>query len=275
VGFRLIAMCYDLIPWKFPHFFADRASVEQFSAGLEALLRDADVVLSPSQATAADLGEFAQSLGLPRPRVAPITLGCDPPADVERAPPWASTLPEAGFVLCVGTIAVRKNHRLLYHVWRRLAERGVEPIPALVLAGDRGWLTGDILTMIERDPLTRDTVRVVGAVADDELAWLYRRCLFSVYPSLYEGWGLPVAESIAHGRPCIASSVSSIPEAGFGQAMVIDPLDFSAWYDAIAGFITDRASLAAAAAALRQAPRLPDWAETARQFEALLDASRA
>jgi glycosyltransferase involved in cell wall biosynthesis len=271
VGFRLIAMCYDLIPWKFPHFFADRASVEQFGASLEALLRDADLMLCPSHATAEDLQEFAQSRGLAAPRVARITLGCDPPApNAARPPSWADALPEAGFVLCVGTIAVRKNHRLLYHVWRRLAEQGVSSIPALVLAGDRGWLTGDVLTMIERDPLTANHIRVVGAVGDDELAWLYRHCLFSVYPSLYEGWGLPVAESIAAGRPCLASSVSSIPEAGAGQAIVIDPLDLRAWYDAIAALVTDRATLAAAVEAIRRAPRPPDWSETARQFRALL-----
>jgi hypothetical protein len=273
IGFRLIAMCYDLIPWKFPHFFADRASVEQFCCSLEALLRDADLMLCPSRATEDDLHAFARSVGAAPPRIARITLGSDPPAPaLARPPAWADALSPAGFVLCVGTIQVRKNHRLLYQVWRRLAEEGVAPIPTLVLAGDRGWLTGDVLTMIERDPLTRDHIRVAGAVGDDELAWLYRHCLFSVYPSLYEGWGLPVAESIAAGRPCIASSAASMPEAGAGLAMLIDPLDLRAWYDAIVALVVDRERLAACAESIRTSPRPPDWSETARQFRALLEA---
>jgi hypothetical protein len=272
-GFRLIAMCYDLIPWKFPHFFADRASVERFCGSLEALLRDADVMLCPSHATEEDLHAFARSVGVTPPRIARITLGSDPPVPGPgRAPTWAETLPSSGFVLCVGTIQVRKNHRLLYHVWRRLAEQRVAPIPPLVLAGDRGWLTGDVLTMIERDPLTRDHIRVAGAVADEELAWLYRNCLFSVYPSLYEGWGLPVAESIAAGRPCIASSAASMPEAGAGLAILIDPLDLRAWYDAIVALVTDRTRLAACVDSIRRSPRPPDWSQTARQFRTLLEA---
>jgi glycosyltransferase involved in cell wall biosynthesis len=271
-GFRLIAMCYDLIPWRFPHYFADPAAVERFCGSLEALLRNADLMLCPSRATEHDLRAFAQSIGAPPPRIAQITLGSDPPPPgSEQAPAWAGALSPDGFVLCVGTIQVRKNHRLLYQVWRRMAEDGVAPIPTLVLAGDRGWLTGDVLTLIERDPLTRDHIRIAGAVGDDELAWLYRNCLFSVYPSLYEGWGLPVAESLAAGRPCIASSAASMPEAGAGLAVLIDPLDLRAWYDAVLAFTTDRARLAACAERIRQGARPPTWAEATQRFRALLD----
>jgi glycosyltransferase involved in cell wall biosynthesis len=70
-------------------------------------------------------------------------------------------------------------------------------------------------------------------VSDAVLSWLYRNCAWTLYPSFSEGWGLPVSESLAHGKFCVASSASALKEAGQGLIRHIDPLDFAAWRDTV------------------------------------------
>ncbi len=270
VGCRLVAMCYDLIPWRFPHFYADGASVRQFCDNLVDLLPHADMMLAPSRATAQDLRAFAAAHALAEPAIEVVALGSNSAVVAPRRPRWADALPPSGFALCVGTVQVRKNHRLLYNVWRRLVDDGVAALPTLVLAGDAGWLTGDVRSLITNDPAVGECIRMTGAVDDAELAWLYRHCRFSVYPALYEGWGLPVAEGLAAGRPCIASSSSSIPEAAAGLATLIDPLDFRGWYDAVKRHACDDAFLHDRVSRIKAAPPLPDWAAAGQEFVALL-----
>ena len=89
------------------------------------------------------------------------------------------------------------------------------------------------LWQIAHDPAVRDSVVVRHDVSDAALAWLYRECAFTLYPSFYEGWGLPVSESLAHGKFCIASTAPALVEAGQGLTKHIDPLDFVAWKSAI------------------------------------------
>ena len=76
----------------------------------------------------------------------------------------------------------------------------------------RGWLSEDIYEVMTHDPQTRATFVFLHDATDEELAWLYRHCEFTVYPSFYEGWGLPIGESLAYGVPCLASRTSSMPE---------------------------------------------------------------
>lgn len=267
----LIAMVYDLIPWRLPHFFADRASVLGFCDNLSRLLPHAEAILVPSRATGSDLEAFAHDRGLPLPPVAPIALGRGPvPEGQPRRPDWAMSLGSDGFALCVGTVQVRKNHRLLYNVWRRLLERGTPGMPTLVLAGDVGWLTGDVRALIARDPLVAGKIVITGPVDDDELAWLYRSCRFTLYPSLYEGWGLPVAESLCAGKTCITSSSSSMPEAAAGMTTLVDPYDFARWCDAVRAHVCDVEHLREAERRIDAGQIRAMWQDAERRFLDLL-----
>ncbi len=160
--------------------------------------------------------------------------------------------------------------QLLYQLWRRFAEEGMKDIPKLVLAGARGWLTQDLLHQIEHDPLVKESIVILHGVDDRQLNWLYSNCLFTLYPSLYEGWGLPIVESLQHGKPCIASTTSSMPEAGQGLAKHCDPYDFKAWYETILHWHRDRHALAHQAQRIAYEFKSRSWDDFRSDFFASL-----
>ena len=136
-------------------------------------------------------------------------------------------------MLCVSTIEARKNHEVLYNAWDRLVAKHGDEFPQLVIVGMVGWGVSDLLFRMRTNPRLKNRIRILDNLADAELAWLYRHSLFSVFPSLYEGWGLPVVESLALGKPCICSTAPAVTEAAQGLAMELDPLDTPAWVEAI------------------------------------------
>lgn len=267
VGVSLVFLCYDLVPIKFPHFYLPEAVVD-FERFAEFIAREASLVLCISEATRRDLEAFAAGKQLTLRQVRVIRLGhnLSPPSP---APPidLPSRVKPGGYVLYVSTIQVRKNHQMLYQIWRRFAERrDGGDLPYLVFVGIHGWLVDDLMSMIGRDPLVASRIVILSRTTDAELAWLYRNCLFTVYPSLYEGWGLPISESLAHGKICIASDNSSMPEAGEGLALHLDPLDFAAWYREIESLIDDPDRRAAMEAAIAAGYRPHDWAKAGASF---------
>lgn len=222
---RYVPIVYDVIPLLLPHLFEPWLPV-RFEQWFVETVRAADAVVTISENSRRDVLRLARERSIGAPPVTVVRLGDDLPAhEAVRPTALAGCAAEVPFVLMVGTVEPRKNHALAYHVWRRLIERHGARAPRLVIAGGEGWLTGDLRQHIARDPLTRDRVVWLNRVSGAELAWLYRNCLFAVYPSWYEGWGLPVAECLAHGKYCIASDRSSLPEVGGDLVGYHDPLD--------------------------------------------------
>jgi len=133
------------------------------------------------------------------------------------------------FVLCVGTVEVRKNHLQLFKVWQRLAHEAGAPMPLLIIAGKRGWEAEEAIAFLdaanERQAAGAEDEPILFAEAptDAELKWLYSSCLFTVFPSFAEGWGLPVGESLWFGKACAASKTTSVPEVGGEFCLYFDP----------------------------------------------------
>lgn len=103
----------------------------------------------------------------------------------------------------------------------------------MVVAGARGWLSEETMSRLLRTPVFAGVVHHVADASDREIAWLYENCAFTVYPSLYEGWGLPVSESHDFGKVCVTSDRSSLPEAGEGVALLLDPHDRGSWVEQV------------------------------------------
>jgi glycosyltransferase involved in cell wall biosynthesis len=116
-------------------------------------------------------------------------------------------------------------------------------VPTLVFAGRVGWLVSDFMQQLRNSNFLDGKIVHIESPTDQELEALYDGCLFTVFPSLYEGWGLPVTESHAFGRPCIASKTTSLPEAGGSLARYIDPDNTADAYRVIRETIEDQDGL--------------------------------
>jgi glycosyltransferase involved in cell wall biosynthesis len=127
----------------------------------------------------------------------------------------------------VGTIEPRKNQLRLAKAYARYLALGGAPMP-LVFAGGVGWLMDDFDNDFSKLNIAEKVI-MTGYVSDDELIWLYRNCYANLYPSLFEGFGLPVLEGMQFGAPTVTSRSTSIPEIAGEAAILLDPLDIEGW----------------------------------------------
>ena len=217
---------YDLIPITHPEYCGDQ-NISEFSFALGDGLNAFDFALTISEYVAGDVRKFLQKQGLRNIPIEAVPLAHqihDGPA-TSMVHGWTgpiASLKDRPFVLMVCTIEARKNHIYLYSVWKALIEEGLDP-PDLVFVGRFGWRVNDLRVMLEGTGFLGGRIHVLHDLFDADLEMLYRSCLFTAFPSITEGWGLPVGESLAHGRPCVASSTSSIPEVGGDLVDYIDP----------------------------------------------------
>jgi len=184
----------------------------------------ADHILTVSRHSKQDIVEYFH---VPAEKVTVTHLGCCLPMEATREPEreerfLASRQIRQPFLLSVGTQEPRKNINRLLAAYARFSRQGAGREMSLVLAGGKGWLTDDLDRQISHYGLG-DSVVVTGFVNDWQLSVLYRRALAFVYPSLYEGFGLPPLEAMAHGTPVIVSNTSSLPEVVGSAGILIDP----------------------------------------------------
>ncbi|MEI7645602.1 MAG: glycosyltransferase family 1 protein [Chloroflexales bacterium] len=206
-------------------------------------LRRADLVLVDSLATGADLHRL---LGVGQERVRLLYPGVSerfrplPAAEVEPLRAQLG-LPES-FLLFVGTLEPRKNLVRLVEAFGHLIGGGAHPELHLVIAGRRGWLYAETFATVERLGLT-ERVRFLDFVDDAHLPGVYNLARVFVYPSLYEGFGLPALEAMACGTPVVTANVSSLPEVAGDAAVLVDPLDPEAIAGGIARALAEPARL--------------------------------
>jgi glycosyltransferase involved in cell wall biosynthesis len=265
-GMRFALLVHDIIPVRRPEW-CDAGLVRDFMAWFDAMLPLCDHIFANSRYTAGDVERFAEErhLAIPRP-VTALPIGTSftafgPPAGTLRA-----GLPAAGgYVLFVSTIEARKNHMLMLRVWRRLLETmPPEQVPVLIFAGRVGWLVADLMRQLANCRYLDGHIRIVEDPSDVELIALYKGCLFTVFPSLFEGWGLPVSESLAMGKPCVVARATSLPESAGPLARYFDPENTADATAAIRAVLEDRPALAAWTAQVQAEFRPVPWDDTAR-----------
>ncbi len=213
-----VPIVYDMVTFE-PSMRPNRRSTVIERATLGPALRRAAAVLAISEATADALIEQ-----FPRARakttVAPLGVThTEAPTEAELA-----ELPAPGFVLAVGTLEPRKNLPRLVEAYRRLPTELQDRHP-LVVVGALGWETGETLAALRS---LGSRAILLGYVSDEALTELYRRCSVFCYPSLGEGFGLPVLEAMAAGAAVITSNISSLPEVGGEAVEYIEPRDAGA-----------------------------------------------
>lgn len=269
-----VPFIHDCIPILFPDWFVPELQ-RDFREWLSATLTLADGFLTNSKSTAADFAAIARELGHRDVRVTPVlldgTFSTDrselPGLDQRRALLDRLGLAERKFVLFVSTIEPRKNHEMLFEAWQAMIRtRAWSDVPPLVCVGGRGWRNSSVLDRLDSDARLRAKVLLVHDLTDEELDMLYGGCRFTVYPSRYEGWGLPITEALSRGRLVLAALASSLPEAGGDLAEYFSLTDPSELAAKLASLIDDDRLLAEREARIATmfAPR--SWAQIAEEI---------
>lgn len=222
-GTKFVMMVHDLIP-IYARETCDQGTARVFEEFLRRALRHVDHYLSVSESTAKDLRRYVASLSMPEPAITITRNGSSFEEFLSEQDRFlrvgADEIPDR-FVLFVATIEGRKNHKLMLEIWRRMIAQGDDP-PHLVCVGRMGWKSQNFVTeMVESNYLSGKII-LMQDISDAHLRLLYSRCLFTVCPSLYEGWGLPIGESLTAGKICVCSDRASLPEVGGEFAVYID-----------------------------------------------------
>lgn len=232
IGISPVHFIHDLIPITHPQYCRS-GEAERHRARMTAALTSATGLIANSEATVESLKAYAAEAGL---QVAPIVaawLGVE--EWLEEGQPSRSPTDPAGEFVVLGTIEARKNHRLLIDVWRKLAASGGS-VPTLHIVGQRGWEVDDVLNALDCDDRIRPFVREHRQLDDGGLRDLLRRATALLFPSMVEGYGLPMVEAMAMQVPVIASDLPVFREIGRGIPTFLDPADLDEWQQTIRAF---------------------------------------
>ena len=225
----LVYTLYDLSFLDHPEFSTEQNRLSCFNGVFEASLR-ADMIVAISDYSRKKYIEYFPLYPAERIEVAyPASRFNSKDMVTDSSNPYTD-LKKNGFWLTVGTLEPRKNLRRLLNAYARLAGDGSGK--PLVLAGAQGWLEDDLEHVIAEMGIS-GRVRIPGYVDDNQLLWLYRNCHAFVYPSLYEGFGLPVLEAMSQGAAVATSNVTSLPEIAGDVALYFDPSDTESIYSAL------------------------------------------
>jgi len=263
-GEAVVQMVYDLIPIVHPEHYAP-AEPREYAEWLTDAFGYVQGFMCISQWTESDLRKYAMRFDRTiATRVVPLAhefYGFERSAKIDTPSEYAD-LEGKRFVLCVGTIETRKNGVNLLKAWRALADDLGEQMPTLIFAGKYGKGGEQVQRMLERDDRLAGLVRMEHAPSDRQLAWLYSHCMFTVFPSTYEGWGLPVGEAAWFGKFCVASQATSVPEVCGELMTYIDPAEVESLKSGVKEVVSDADLLRAREIRIEKAP-LRRWAHVA------------
>jgi glycosyltransferase involved in cell wall biosynthesis len=264
--FKFISVIYDLIPLNLPQYVVP-FYVDLLAEYFGELLWTSDGCLCISETTRQDLIEYFDRNGVSPPKARSFPLGSElRRLDAEVESPAA--LINKKYVLYVSTIEPRKNHRVVYEAWCHALLNGAIDADEcrLVFVGIPGWNTAELLHEIRANPLTSGTVVIMSNVSDTLLASLYCNCAFVVFPSFYEGFGLPLAEALGYGKVCVTSGAGALREIGNGLRVDLDPRDTLGWAVKMAELLADPAKISALEASIQKEYRAVSWDSSAKVF---------
>lgn len=245
---RFVCLIHDLIPIEYPEY-ARPGQAENHRRRIETATRFADALIVNSNVTRNALLPYIERSG-PAPPVLVAPLGLDlPPQAQDAEPPF-----KRPYFVCIGTIEAKKNHLLLLNVWRRLVAEIGAAAPLLVLIGQRGWETENVIDMLDRSPRLRGMVIEHNTLPDAEMVRLLKGARALLLPSFAEGFGFPVIEAFGMGVPALCSDIPALRETGGAIAEYLDPLDGPGWRAAILDYAAPNSRRRAA-----QLERLAGW----------------
>ena len=252
---RPIYLVHDLIPITHSEYCRAGEQIRH-ERRMRAVLATAAGVIGNSQATIDELAAFSVAERTKMPPAVAAWLGTPepsgPPAKIESSRPT--------FVV-LGTIEARKNHLMLLRVWERLIERFGSKAPQLSIIGQRGWECQDVFDLLDRDETLKIAVEEIGDCSDEAMTGHLANARALLFPSLIEGYGLPLIEALRLGTPVIASDLPVFREIGQGTPDFLDPLNQSAWERMILSYAGDENEHRSAQLSRLASFRAPTWAD--------------
>ena len=260
-GIKILTMVHDLIPIKFKNY-TDTSTPLHFFNWINNTNDYTTAYLAVSKNTSTDLKKFLDDFSIVKDiHVVPLVQEFERPqqdssdrsilGNATHSNNYANFInfssvkasiriyESTPFILCVGTIEIRKNPLRLLQAWKQLIERSGGDIPRLVFAGHMGWLVDDFKTALDATGNLMGYIDIIEKPTDMDLSFLYKNCLFVVMPSIYEGWGLPVGEGLSFGKTAVISNTSSLPEVGQDLVEYCDPTSVSSIADAVWKLVSD------------------------------------
>lgn len=229
----------------------------------------ADHIIADSQATKDDLSAL---YGTAPEKITVLLSGVDPrfarvtDENVLHEVRTRYGIAHKPYIFCIGTVQPRKNYSRVIQALAQLRAEGRDV--QLVIAGGKGWLEDEMYRTVYGTQM-QDHVKLIGFARDEDLPALYSGADLTAFPSLYEGFGLPILESMACGTPVVTANVSSLPEVAGEAALLIDPYDVSALTDAIRRLLTDETLRSTLIERGYQQVKQFTWAKAARQLRAI------
>lgn len=235
---KLVTTIYDVTFKTYPEFHTP-ANVHHCDSGTRTAVERADAIITISQNSKKDIVEIYKC----SPEKIHVTLlGYE-----EKFKPCSDEAKKLAiknkyqiknnFLLSVGTIEPRKNLLGTLRAYLSLPEKLRDNL-SIIVAGNKGWLNSQLFSFVEENNL-KDKVKFLGFVDENDLPTLYSLATIFIYPSFYEGFGLPVIEAMAGGCPVICSNTSSLPEVAGNAAELIDPYNQSQFNQALKNLLTD------------------------------------
>jgi glycosyltransferase involved in cell wall biosynthesis len=259
-GMQVASVFHDAIPILYPEFCSE--SIKKNHSGYMKALSACDVIFPNSQWSRSTLEDFYADVGLDAPPILENLL----PGEFGDGGRDLTPLPvgERIDILCVSTIEPRKNHRRLIEAFKWLRARRPDLNCSLTLVGNKYAEAFDLADWVQAQCDVDSSLRWLGIVSDEKLQTLYRDSSFTVYPSIVEGFGMPIVESLWYGRPCLCANSGVMAElAAEGGCVTVDVTDVGAIADGLEQLCTDvglRQRLSTQAAA-RQFKSWNDYAE--------------
>ena len=252
-GARFICLVHDLIPIEFPEYAKPGQAANHLSR-IETAAQLADALIVNSAVTRDALQPHLDRAGRASPvLVAPFGVDL-PSVPIDGDRPF-----ERPYFVYISTIEARKNHLLLLNLWRRLATELGERAPLLVLVGQRGWETENVVDMLERCPALKGAVVEHNAMPDVEMVPLLKGARALLLPSFAEGFGFPLIEALELGVPALCSDIPALRESGGAVPEFLDPLDGPSWQSAIIDYAAPESPRRAAQLARLSVWEPPSW----------------
>lgn len=267
LGTKHVLTIHDISFLRYPEFFSYRKNFWHRALSLKKLVDSCTAIVAVSENTRRDIIDL---LNVPEEKVKTIYSGLNfsvalpRPEEEKKFFNRHELKPE--FILYLGTIEPRKNIAGLIYAYNRLRDTNVKLVDVqLVLAGANGWRNRAIYRAWENSPYRRD-IKFLGYVSDREKELLYHRAQVFIYPSYYEGFGLPPLEAMSHSLPVITSNVSSLPEVVGTAALSVNPYDINAIAKALELVIINPELKESLIKAGREQIKKFSWEKTAEEY---------